>query len=361
MSYSEIVNPIDNQRYSIFEGIGKTVLKKYIRAYKKGGSEFRPLPQLRKISYKNKKHRYRLKDPQSKRILAIDEGVRMESKKTGKTKRDAAIAKKGRFNILRIYRKNFKSDECRKITEDMKYMDKKYGLGTTNDICGIQKGSNLERGKRFRNKKEYENWLKEKEKKEERDRNIYMEDKYGNYLFTPFLDKYEAEEARKEAEEIITNTEGPESKLPIFYDFRLHYITDRFTPKNDNKNKFKVFNIGNKEYIYHKDFNMKNNPNYLYESKNEIKISNELPEEQLIITKLNFHKDTEFTFKCTTGNSSKIVKVEYIVPNSRDSNKFLIKFIDSSTCEKKTLDDEVDSAEILYIKKGNDLKLEDFD
>ena len=139
MNYSEIVNPIDNQRYSIFEGIGKTILKKYIRAYKKGGSEIRPLPVLRKISYKNKKHRYRLKDPQSKRILAIDEGVRMESKKTGKTKRDAAIAKKGRFNILRIYRKNFKSDECRKITEDMKYMDKKYGLGTTNDICGIQK------------------------------------------------------------------------------------------------------------------------------------------------------------------------------------------------------------------------------
>ena len=102
MSYSEIVNPIDNQRYSIFEGIGKTVLKKYIRAYKKGGSEIRPLPVLRKISYKNKKHRYHLKDPAKKRRKAIDEGVRMEAKKTGKTKKQAAIAKKGRFNILRI-------------------------------------------------------------------------------------------------------------------------------------------------------------------------------------------------------------------------------------------------------------------
>ena len=28
----------------------------------------------------------------------------------------------------------------RKITEDMKYMDKKYGSGTTNDICANQKG-----------------------------------------------------------------------------------------------------------------------------------------------------------------------------------------------------------------------------
>ena len=87
--------------------------------------------------------------------------------KTGKTKRDAAIAKKGRFNILRIYRKNFKSDECRKITEDMKYMDKKYGLGTTNDICANQKGSSthsphsLERGKLFRDREDYEKWKKD--------------------------------------------------------------------------------------------------------------------------------------------------------------------------------------------------------
>ena len=52
-----------------------------------------------------------------------------ESKKTGKTKKKAAIAKKGRFNILRIYRKNKKVKECNIITHDMKYMDRKYGLG----------------------------------------------------------------------------------------------------------------------------------------------------------------------------------------------------------------------------------------
>ena len=72
----------------------------------------RKLPKLRKISYKNKKHHYRLKDPFSKRKLAIHEGVNMESKKTGKTKKRAAVAKKGRFNILRIYRRNNNVKDC---------------------------------------------------------------------------------------------------------------------------------------------------------------------------------------------------------------------------------------------------------
>ena len=105
----------------------------------------RKLPKLRKISYKNKKHHYRLKDPFSKRKLAIHEGVNMESKKTGKTKKRAAVAKKGRFNILRIYRKNKKVRECEKITHDMRYMDRKYGLGKTKNICGQKGGSGDER------------------------------------------------------------------------------------------------------------------------------------------------------------------------------------------------------------------------
>jgi len=104
----------------------------------------RKLPQLRKISYKNKKHHYKLKDPFSKRKLAIHEGVNMESKKTGKTKKKAAVAKKGRFNILRIYRRNKKVKECEKITHDMRYMDRKYGLGKTKNICGQKGGSDTE-------------------------------------------------------------------------------------------------------------------------------------------------------------------------------------------------------------------------
>ena len=97
------------------------------------------LPTLRKVSYKNKKHPYKLSDPFSKRKLAIHEGVRMEAKKTNKSMQQAALAKKGRFNILRIYRRFKKIDECKKITHDMRYMDRKYKLGKTNDICGKQK------------------------------------------------------------------------------------------------------------------------------------------------------------------------------------------------------------------------------
>ena len=93
------------------------------------------LPKLRPINNKNVKHKYKLSDPQNKRILAIDEGIRDEVKKTGKTLKKAAISKKGRFNILRIYRKNKRPQECKRITSDMKYIDKKYGLGKTTNIC----------------------------------------------------------------------------------------------------------------------------------------------------------------------------------------------------------------------------------
>ena len=108
----------------------------------KGGSKktLRQLPQLRKLDKSNKTHIYKLKDPQKKRILAINEGIRDEMRK-GKTKRDAALSKKKRFNVLRLYRKNKDPDGCRKLTQDMKYMDKKYDTGTTNDICKKKGGS----------------------------------------------------------------------------------------------------------------------------------------------------------------------------------------------------------------------------
>ena len=97
------------------------------------------LPKLRKINYKNRKHTYKLKFTAKKRRLAIDEGVEMEKKKTGKTRKRAAIAKKGRFNILRIYRKYKKPKECEILTRDMKYMDRKYKLGKTKNICSKPK------------------------------------------------------------------------------------------------------------------------------------------------------------------------------------------------------------------------------
>ena len=67
--------------------------------------------------------------------MAINEGIRKEVSKTNKTKRQAAVAKKGRFNILRIYRRNNNKEQCKLITKDMRYIDKKYGLNNTKDIC----------------------------------------------------------------------------------------------------------------------------------------------------------------------------------------------------------------------------------
>ena len=98
-------------------------------------SKKKSLPKLRVISYKNKKHKYKLNQSKKKRRLAIDEGVRNESKKLNVTKKIAAQKKKGRFNILRIYRRNNNKKECEKLTQDMKYMDKKYRLGETKNIC----------------------------------------------------------------------------------------------------------------------------------------------------------------------------------------------------------------------------------
>ena len=127
-----------------------TTYGKYIKHVKKGGKRSKKrskrsskltkknvLPKLKPINDKNKKHKYKLSDPQNKRILAINEGIKAEAKKTGKTIRKAAISKKGRFNILRIYRKNKRPEECKKITSDMKYIDKKYGLGKTKNICKL--------------------------------------------------------------------------------------------------------------------------------------------------------------------------------------------------------------------------------
>ena len=99
-----------------------------------GGGTKNLLPKLRKIDDKNKRHKYKINDPQYKRILAMKEGINYEVKQ-GKTKKQAAIAKKGRFNILRIYRRNSNKRHCRRITKDMKYLDRTYKLGKTTNIC----------------------------------------------------------------------------------------------------------------------------------------------------------------------------------------------------------------------------------
>lgn len=90
------------------------------------------LPRLKPSRKTKKRYHYKLKSKTLNRRRAINEGIRSETKRN---LRKSAIAKKGRLNILRIYRRKRKRSECRKITRDMKYIDKKYKLGKTRDIC----------------------------------------------------------------------------------------------------------------------------------------------------------------------------------------------------------------------------------
>lgn len=113
------------------------------------------LPKLRKIDDSNKKYKYKLSNSTTLRKRAINEGIRSEVKKMNKTQRQAAVSKKGRFNILRIYRRNNNKEQCRKITKDMRYIDKKYGLKKTKDICkgGSKKNKYTNSDKEFLEKK----------------------------------------------------------------------------------------------------------------------------------------------------------------------------------------------------------------
>ena len=113
----------------------------------------RILPQLKPVMMKNKKYTYKLNDPPSLRHKAIDEGIRYENKHMNKTKKQAAISKKGRFNILRIYRRNNNLKECKILTKDMEYMDKKYKLGKTSKICSKKKTKKSSRKKKSKRKK----------------------------------------------------------------------------------------------------------------------------------------------------------------------------------------------------------------
>lgn len=94
------------------------------------------LPKLKKVDSKGKKYHYKLNKTARSRRMALNEGIQSEIKRLGKTKRQAATAKKGRLNILRIYRRNKNIKDCNKITRDMRYIDKKYKLGKTKNICG---------------------------------------------------------------------------------------------------------------------------------------------------------------------------------------------------------------------------------
>jgi len=91
------------------------------------------LPKLRKINFSKKKHIYKINDTKRNRRKAIDENIKKQ--KTKKKIKAAALSKKSRFNMLRIYRRYKYPKQCKILTDDMKYIDKKYNLNNTKNIC----------------------------------------------------------------------------------------------------------------------------------------------------------------------------------------------------------------------------------
>jgi len=83
-----------------------------------------------------KKYPYKLDDDAKTRRVSLIKGIKAAQKKYKVTEQEAAMMKKKKLNVLRIYRKNSNPIHCRKITFDIKYLDKKYNLGSTNNICG---------------------------------------------------------------------------------------------------------------------------------------------------------------------------------------------------------------------------------
>ena len=82
------------------------------------------------------KARYRIDDSSKLRRKALARSIILEQQKGKISLRKAAIAKKGRLNILRIYRRYKLPNECARITRDMKWIDKTYSIGgITKNIC----------------------------------------------------------------------------------------------------------------------------------------------------------------------------------------------------------------------------------
>ena len=111
------------------------LLKRSDGSFKLGDKYIKQLPKLKPAMKENKKYHYKLSDPFKLRKLALDEGIKSGAKKYGSI-RESASRKKGRLNILRIYRRYKNPEHCNQITYDMKYIDKTYLKdGKTKNIC----------------------------------------------------------------------------------------------------------------------------------------------------------------------------------------------------------------------------------
>ena len=82
-----------------------------------------------------KKYPYKLDDDAKTRRESLIKGIKAAQKRYKVSETEAAMMKKKKLNVLRIYRKNTNPIHCRKITYDIKFLDKKYNFDTTKDIC----------------------------------------------------------------------------------------------------------------------------------------------------------------------------------------------------------------------------------
>jgi hypothetical protein len=80
--------------------------------------------------------KYAINAPATKRQKSLACYVRL----MGRTRKyrspdHAAKAKKARLNVLRMYRKNSDKPACRRITQDMRFLDREFVGGKTSAMC----------------------------------------------------------------------------------------------------------------------------------------------------------------------------------------------------------------------------------
>jgi hypothetical protein len=91
--------------------------------------------KLKPTIYKGITQTYKLSQSARARHMALDEYIKKSAKTYGSI-RKAAVKKKARLNVLRIYRRYRYKTNCIKLTRDMKYLDRKYiPTGVTRNIC----------------------------------------------------------------------------------------------------------------------------------------------------------------------------------------------------------------------------------
>tara|TARA_Y100000816_G_C26097416_1_gene580996 strand:+ start:2359 stop:2637 length:279 start_codon:yes stop_codon:yes gene_type:complete len=79
---------------------------------------------------------YKLNDPVLVRRRALVKAIHYEANKKKISLKDAAIKKKARLNVLRIYRKFKYKKDCKKITDDMMFITKTFlNIGMVKKIC----------------------------------------------------------------------------------------------------------------------------------------------------------------------------------------------------------------------------------